>query len=210
MARLRYRRAVDRLHGGVEQFRDLSRVPSQHLAQDQHRPLARREMPERNDEREPHRLARDRHLGRIAAAPHDRVVPSHPDQRVFRRSVARRCRWWRDRRHIHWPGATPAPVEHVDAHIGRDAIQPRTQRRPAFEAVVAAPHARTIVSCTASSASNADPSIRWQYLVSSTRCRSSSSADSNVVRICSSARTAGRGPHRGGSGHRRAVRGCGA
>ena len=59
--------AVDRGDRGVEQLGDLGRLPAQHLAQDQHRPLPRRQVLQRGDEREPDRLAGLGQLGRVAA-----------------------------------------------------------------------------------------------------------------------------------------------
>ena len=48
---------------------------------------------------------------------------------------------------------------HVDADVGGDAVEPRAHARAALEAV-GARQARSIVSWTASSASNPEPSIR--------------------------------------------------
>ena len=61
-------RAVHRGHGGVQQLGDLGRLPLQHLAQDQHRALAGRQVLQRGDERQPHRLPGHRGVGRVAAA----------------------------------------------------------------------------------------------------------------------------------------------
>ena len=60
---------------------------------------------------------------------------------------------------VHGQGAPLAAPQHVQAHIGGDAdSQDRTGERPSK--VSSAFHARPIASWTASSASNADPSIR--------------------------------------------------
>ena len=92
-------RAVDRCDRGVEQLGDLLRLPAQHLAQDEHRSLARRQVLERGDEGEADRLARDGHLGGVAAGRHDACVGDRLDPGRFgerrraaacRRSAARR------------------------------------------------------------------------------------------------------------------------
>ena len=49
--------AVDRGDAGVEQLGDLGRLPAQHLAQDEHRPLPGRQVLEGGDEGQPDRLA---------------------------------------------------------------------------------------------------------------------------------------------------------
>ena len=75
-------RAVDRHHGGVEQLRDLVGLPLQDLAQDEHRALPRREVLQRGDERQSHRLALHRFLGRIAGRLHDPAVGDGSDPRA--------------------------------------------------------------------------------------------------------------------------------
>ena len=129
--------AVDRRDGRVEELRDLGRLPPQDLAQDEHGPLARRQVLQRGDEREADRLARDRHarpgrrppaatrpsgIGSIqvssgSAAPSGVSAVCAGPRSIGR---ARRC----------------APAQHVEADVGRDAIQPRPQRRAALEAIV--------------------------------------------------------------------------
>ena len=71
-------RAVDGGDARLEQLRDLARLPAQHLAEDQDRALARRQVLQRGDEREPDRLARDGLLGGVR----DRLDPRHLGQDV--------------------------------------------------------------------------------------------------------------------------------
>ncbi len=153
-------RAVDRRDGGVEQLGHLGGRPLQHLAQDQDGALLRRQVLQGGDEREPDRLAQLGDLGRVAGGRHDpgvgdRLQPRDLGQRraeggVGRlapdpcpsaghasagRPASRSRRWWRSGR-------------------ARSAARTRPSNRSrAFQA-------RTMVSCTASSASNAEPSIR--------------------------------------------------
>jgi hypothetical protein len=67
-------RAVDRGDGGVEQFGDLGGVPPEHLAQDEHRALARREVLQCGDEGQADGFARRGQLGRIAVGRDDAGV----------------------------------------------------------------------------------------------------------------------------------------
>ena len=93
----RRRRDVTRLEGGarplqravhgrdarLEELRDLRGLPAQHLAEDEHRALARRELLKRSDEREANGLARADDLGRIAR-PERRARPASARSRAGR------------------------------------------------------------------------------------------------------------------------------
>ena len=133
-------RAVDRGDARLEQLGDLGRLPAQHLAQDQHGALARRQVLQRGDEREPDRLAPDGDVGRVASSA---TSPSGigwihvVSGSMLRFSIDRLLR----RAEIHRPGAPLAAAEHVEADVRRDPVQPRAQRGAALEAVVAAPGA---------------------------------------------------------------------
>ena len=152
-------RAVDRRHRGVEQLGDLGRLPAQHLAQDQHGALARRQVLQRGDERQPDRLARDR--------------PARPD-RATRAARGRRARAAPSgspasgRPSGLVGGARPAEIHRrarrwlASACRSRrcgDAVQPRAHAGAALEPVEVR-QARISVSCTASSASEPEPSMR--------------------------------------------------
>ena len=77
-------RAVHRRHGGVEQLGHLGRLPAQHLAQDQHGPLAGGQVLEGGDEGEADGLPRRRHLGRIVGVvEQDLAVGDGLDPRVL-------------------------------------------------------------------------------------------------------------------------------
>ena len=136
-------RAVDRGDARVEELRDLGRLPAQHLAEDEHGALARRQMLERGDEGEPDRLARHGDVGRVSVSGNDERRPASGSIQVTSGSVS--------------PGARrgcPAgprsigrarrsrPLEHVEADVRRDAVEPRAQRRAALEAVDAPPRAQ--------------------------------------------------------------------
>ena len=133
-------RAVDRGDRRVEQRGDLLGLPSQHLTEDQHGSLAGRQVLQGTDERQADRFPGDRDLAGIAvvgqhAAVWDRLDPGRlAVYRAERRPVG-------DLRSadVHRPGAPLATVEHVEADVGGDAVQPRAQRRAALEAVVGAP-----------------------------------------------------------------------
>jgi hypothetical protein len=58
-------RAVDGRHRGVEQFGDLTRLPAQHLSQDQDGALPSRQVLKGCNECQPHRLSPDRHVCRV-------------------------------------------------------------------------------------------------------------------------------------------------
>ena len=130
-------RAVDRRDRRVEQLGDLARLPPQHLAQDEHRALAGRQVLEGGDERQPDGLAgrRPARPGRRRSAstrpsaigPHPRVLGQRRAEERCRPSTTAprsmgRARRWRAR-------------EHVEADVGGDAVEPGPQRRAALEAV---------------------------------------------------------------------------
>src|SRR5436190_12042771 len=66
-------RTVHRWHGGAEEVGHFLRPPTKYLAQDQHRPLPWRELPEGDGECEPNFLPRDRSVGRIRSFEGPRV-----------------------------------------------------------------------------------------------------------------------------------------
>ncbi len=133
--------AVHRRVGGVEQFGDLRRLPADDVAQEQDRALARGKVLERGDEGEADGLAGFGELGGVALSREHTPVGhrQHPLGLGQRRTD--RCVGGGWGRQVHRPGATVAPVQHVEAHVGGDAVQPRPERRSALEAVVAAPGA---------------------------------------------------------------------
>src|SRR5207249_6279853 len=109
------------------------------LAQDQHGTLSWREVLECGDEGKPNRLTRHGHLCWISVGRDDKVVryrldPGHLGQRVevgFDR-LLRGPKIYRTR-------APLFPVQHVEGHVGGDAVEPRSQCRPALEALEAPP-----------------------------------------------------------------------
>ena len=96
-------------------------------------------MLERRHEREPNGLTRVGDLRRIALADDAAVGHRLDPELVGRPQVLD------DRRaggpEIHRPRPPLAAVEHVEADVRRDAVEPGAQRRAALEAVVRAPRA---------------------------------------------------------------------
>ena len=135
-------RAVHRRDRRLEQLGDLGRLPAEDVAQHQDRPLLRRQMLERRDEREPDRLPRLGHLGGVAAFRHDPIVGhrQHPGglgQRLtHQRDVGVLCGPEVDR-----AGSALGTAQHVEAHVRRDAVEPRPQRGTTLEPGVGAPGA---------------------------------------------------------------------
>ena len=122
----------------VEQLGDLLGLPPQHLAQDQHGALLRRQVLQGADERQADRLLGDGDLTGVALG--DR--PAVGDRLDPRRLAARRQR--RPLGHlrlaeVHRAGPALLAAEHVEADVGGDPVEPRPQRRPALERVVVLP-----------------------------------------------------------------------
>ena len=140
VARARWRALFTDATARVEELGDLLGLPAEHLAQDQDRPLPRRQVLERGDERESDRLAGDGDVGRIAAGRDGAVVrygldPGRLGQRR-RRAAASAVS---GRVEVDRPGPSLARALHVEADVRRDLVQPRAEGRPALERVVAAP-----------------------------------------------------------------------
>ena len=123
-------RAVHRCDRGPEQLGHLLRPPAQYLAQDQHGALAGRQLLQHR-EREQHRLPRRGHIRRVGRRQYG-AAAGRP-----RRS--RGCFVVSQRTEVHRPSTALGPTHHVGAHIRRDPIQPRPQRRPTFEAIEVPP-----------------------------------------------------------------------
>ena len=125
--------------------------PAQHVARDQRRPLPRRQHLERGEERQLDRLALDR---RPRRARRRRPRPRRAARSGYGCShgtsanepVASSGRAWRRQR--------------VEADVRRDPVQPGPDGRAARRSRRAPRHARRNVSCTASSASSNEASIR--------------------------------------------------
>ena len=152
--------AVHRRDRGVEQLGHLGRLPAQDLSEDQHRPLPRRQVLQRGHEREPDRLARLEHLGGIAALGHHAIVGHGQDPHVLRaagraagcpRIVAGASSIGRARRSLPPSMSRQTFVTMLYSHE-------RNDDRPSNCSKLF--HARRNASCTASSASNPEPSIR--------------------------------------------------
>ena len=131
-------RAVHRGDGGAEQLGDLLRLPPQHLAQDEHRPLLRREVLQGADERQPDRLLGRGDLARVTLGD-DATVGDRLDPR--RLAACRERGPLGDLRlaEVHRPGPPLLAAQHVQADVRCDAIQPGPQRGAALERVVGLP-----------------------------------------------------------------------
>ena len=131
--------AVDRDDRRVQQLGHLAGLPAQHIPQDQDRALARRQVLEGNDKGETDRFTVGRQLGRVAPGGTDPGVGNGQHPGGLRQGV-RDHRGRRGRRtQVHRHGPALRALEHVDAHVGGDAVQPGPQGGPALEAVDAAP-----------------------------------------------------------------------
>ena len=133
-------RAVDRGHARLQELGGLGRLPAQHLAEDQRRALAGRQVLKRRDEGEPDasRAPRPRPPGRLGRrAPSGSARSSVTSGSVCRFASIGSLR----RAEVHRPRAPLAAFEHVQADVGGDPVEPGAQRRPALEAVEAAPGA---------------------------------------------------------------------
>jgi hypothetical protein len=120
VTRARWRGAVDRGDGGVEQAGDLLGRPGEHVTQDQHRALGARQQLERGDEGQ-----------RDALPPVDdgsRVVVGAGEP------VEQRVRVGLQPGHVDGGGDRVAgpPVDHFEAGGGRDPVEPVPQRRPSL------------------------------------------------------------------------------
>ena len=110
-------------------------MPAQHLAQDQDRPLTGRKCLQGSNECQPNRLGEYGPLGRIAIRRCDvgichRLDPHHLGKGISRRSGGR------DRhRQIHRQCPAFPAAKGIEAHVGRDPVEPRPDGRPALEAV---------------------------------------------------------------------------
>ena len=123
----------------LEELGDLRRLPAQHLAEDQHRALARRQLLQRGDEGEANGLAPGHDVGRVPLG-HDEAVGHRLDPELIRRAEVlddRRAR----RPEIHRQRTSLAAVEQIEADVRRDAVEPRAKRGAALEAVDSAPRA---------------------------------------------------------------------
>ena len=119
---------------------DLGRLPAQDLAEDENGALARRELLERSDEREPHGLAPDGDLRRVALGD-DAAVGDRLDPRDLRQRAQVGDLGLPRRPQVHGARAAVAAAEHVQADVRRDAVEPGAKLGPTLEAVVASPGA---------------------------------------------------------------------
>ena len=132
--------AVHRGHAGAEQFGHLRGLPPQHLAQDQGGPLARRQVLQGGDERQADGLAFLRQLGGVGFEREDSVVGDGGDPGALRQEcLERRIDRGARRAELHRPGPALAGPEHVQAHVGGDAVQPRTGARAPLETIAGLP-----------------------------------------------------------------------
>ena len=133
--------AVDRGNARLQQLGSLGRLPAEHLAEDQHRALLRRQVLQSRDERELDRLARDCDVGGIAVVvQHERVGrwldPGHFGER---REI--RLDRLSGRAEIHRSRSSLTACDHVQADVRRNPVEPRAQRRAALEPAQAPPGA---------------------------------------------------------------------
>ena len=114
---------------------DLRGLPPEHLAEDQHRALARRQVLQGGDEGEADRLAGRRDVGRVAVEVDDPVVGDRLHERVLGLGREHGGGDRGRRAEVHRAGPALRAAVHVDAHVAGDAVEPRPHRRAALEAV---------------------------------------------------------------------------
>ncbi len=129
--------AVDRRRAGLEHLGDLGGAVAEHVAQDEHRTLLRREVLQADDEGQCDRLPGlvaslgagsrvgdplEEHVG-IGLEP-DRLVPARRLGQRARRPLV---------------GAAPARPQGIERAVRRDPVEPRTHRRAPLEPPEAAP-----------------------------------------------------------------------
>ena len=116
----------------MEQLCDFRGLPPQDLAQDQRCALARREVLEGRYEREADRVLGDGGVGGVGQW-------FEPGRFGFGVEVL--FYWCLRRAQVHRARAALRALQHVQADIGGDAVEPRAQGRALFEAVERAPSA---------------------------------------------------------------------
>ena len=131
--------AVHRRNRGLQQLRHLPGREAEHLAQNQDRPLRRRQMLERSDEGKLEGLALlvasvGRRVTSVELLVRIRLDPNRLDERLtgFEGRAARRAVV--DRKDALWP-----PRDRVQAGIGGDPVEPGAKRTATLELLQPAP-----------------------------------------------------------------------
>ena len=139
MARARCRALLTDDHRRLQQVGHLAGLPAQHLPQDEHGPLAGRQVLQGGDEGEADRVARRRQLGRVGLGTERLGVGQRADPRGLGEPGRERRVGGGRRAEVHRPGPPLGAAEHVEAHVRGDAVEPRPQGRAALEAVEGPP-----------------------------------------------------------------------
>ena len=111
----------------------------QDLAQDEHGTLARRQLLQRRDEREPQRVARLGDLGGVGLGSEQARVRDRLDPRVLGQAVAERRVGAGRRPEVHRLSAPLRPLQHVEADVAGDPVQPALQGGAGLQALGATP-----------------------------------------------------------------------
>jgi hypothetical protein len=148
---------VDSRHARAEQLRCLARREPSHVAQDQRRPLPRRQVLDRRHERDLERLAGDRRLVRVHQSSGIWLEPQHVggDRRDVTLGIGRgratSTGSTRGPRRATWSGQAFVAMRYSQAR--NDHRRSRLNRARARQA-------RANVSCIRSSESSNDPTMR--------------------------------------------------
>ena len=134
-------RAVDGRDARPQQLGHLAGLPPQDLAQDEDRALLRRQELQRGDERELDRLLRRGELRGVAVGGHDARVLDRQDPGLLHERRAERRRRGRRGPEVHRARAPLRALEHVEADVVGDAVEPRSQCLARIEPVGRAPRA---------------------------------------------------------------------
>jgi hypothetical protein len=132
-------RAVDRYNARAEEFGDFGRLPPQDLSQDQHRALTGGQVLERGGERDSDGFSGRRQLGGIVGWRCRAAVPERVAPRVLREPVGRDGVAGKLRSEVHREWLPLSTLEHVEAHVGGDPVQPRPNGGSTFELVKVPP-----------------------------------------------------------------------
>jgi hypothetical protein len=147
-------RAVDGRHGVVEQVGDLARRPVEYVTQHEHGALLGRQHLHRGNERQADCLPR---LGDIVR---------------LRRGAAQRAVGVRLEVGVDGRGRATALLDHAQAHVGRDPVEPRGERRARLEAADAAPRPqKRLLQCVVGVVDRAEHAIAVDVQRGAVGCR---------------------------------------
>ena len=135
--------AVDRRDGSPQEIGCLAGGETEHVAQDQHGTLAGRQVLQRRDECQLDALPLlETGLGsRVAVRDPELLIGVGLDPHGLGEGVGETVAGTRGRPMVDWEHAFRPSCDHVEAGVGRDPVEPRTQRATLLELLQPAPRA---------------------------------------------------------------------